>query len=169
MPDILAVHFGLCAVWCAAYKRSSILIGLVLFCGMLSKEIALLPILAWGLNDIWLMYRSEEPWKTPRWLPAVMVTLFLVVAVRWSFQVHTVLPSSFEHVPRTTFVTIGMGWFGWLVPFPHYPVRDVMGFADVVRLFGVGMVNSVLVYDSKQNGVVDCDGGDYYSVFHRFG
>ncbi len=125
LPDILAVHFGLWSVVCAEHKRSSILIGLVLLCGMLSKEIALLPILAWGVNDLWSMYRSNEPWKTPQWLPAVMGTLLLVAAIRWSFHVHTVLPGSLEHVPQTTFVTIGMGWFSWLVPFPHYPVRDV--------------------------------------------
>jgi hypothetical protein len=77
------------------------------------------------VSDLWSMYRADEPWKTPKWLPIVMVTLLLIVGVRWFFQVHTVLPSSLDNVPRTTFVTIGMGWFSWLVPFPHYPVRDV--------------------------------------------
>ena len=34
-----------------------------------------------------------------------------------------------------------------------------MGIANVVCIFRVGVVHLVLGYDSKQNGMVDCDGG----------
>ena len=125
LPDILAIHFGLWSVVWAVKKQSSVLIAGGLLCGLLSKEIALLPLLAFSLDGLWSNYREQGRWILPKWTVPVMVVLLLVGVIRWGFQVETVLPSSFEMVPRTTVLTIGMGWFSWLVPFPHYPVRDV--------------------------------------------
>ena len=125
LPDILAVHFGLWAVVFALQKRSSVLVACALLCGLLSKEIALLPLLAFALDSVWTVYREEERWNLPRWGLPVVVVFIAFGVIRVLLQVETVFPSSFETVPRTTFVTIGMGWFSWLVPFPHYPVRDV--------------------------------------------
>ena len=125
LPDILAVHFGLWAVWCARRERGSVWVGLTLMCGLLSKEIALLPLVAFGADQVWGGYRTQQKWTFPRWMPFALVALTLIAVLRTVFQVETVWPHSFETVPRTTAVTIGMGWFSWLVPFPHYPVRDV--------------------------------------------
>ena len=125
LPDILAVHFGLWAVVLAMQKRTPVLVAGALLCGLLSKEIALLPLLAFGLDSVWTSYREEGKWILPPWGVPVVIAVIAIVILRVMLQVETVLPSSFETVPRTTFVTIGMGWFSWLVPFPHYPVRDV--------------------------------------------
>lgn len=125
LPDILAVHFGLWAVAFALKERTSVLVAGALLCGLLSKEIALLPLLAFGLDSVWTAYREEGRWSMPTWGVPVVVAVIAIALLRVILQVETVLPSGFETVPRTTFVTIGMGWFSWLVPFPHYPVRDV--------------------------------------------
>ena len=106
-------------------RRSALLIATALLCGLLSKEIALLPLLAFGLDEFVSDYRKNQRWSIPSWGVPVGLVLLLVGTLRMAFHVETVLPTSFESVPRTTFVTIGMGWFSWLVPFPHYPIRDV--------------------------------------------
>ena len=125
LPDILAVHFGLWAVVCAVKRRSALLIATALLCGLLSKEIALLPLVAFGLDEFVSDYRKNQRWSIPSWGVPVGLVLLLVGTLRMAFHVETVLPTSFDSVPRTTFVTIGMGWFSWLIPFPHYPIRDV--------------------------------------------
>lgn len=125
LPDILAVHFGLWAVVFALQERNSVLVAGALLCGLLSKEIALLPLLAFGLDSVWTAHREEGKWILPTWGVPVVAAVIAIALLRVVLQVEAVLPSSFETVPHTTFMTIGMGWFSWLVPFPHYPVRDV--------------------------------------------
>ena len=125
LPDILAVHFGLWSVVWAVNGRSSVLVSGALLGGLLSKEIALLPLLALGLDTVWTAYREEGRWIVPKWGVSAIGIIIVVAVVRGAFQVETVLPYTFDTVPRTTATTIGMGWFSWLVPFPHYPVRDV--------------------------------------------
>ena len=157
LPDILAVHFGLWSVMFAVKERSAWWTAGALLCGLLSKEIALLPLLAFGLDECVSDHRKNKRWSLPSWAVPVGLVLLLVVTLRMVFQVKTVLPTSFDSVARTTFVTIGMGWFSWLVPFPHYPVRDVC-FTDVVSVCRVGVESSVLVDHSQPYGVADCDG-----------
>ena len=125
LPDILAVHFGLWSVMFAVKERSAWWTAGALLCGLLSKEIALLPLLAFGVDGFISDRLKNQRWRIPSWGVPVGLVLLLVATLRMVFQVETVLPTAFDSVPRTTLVTIGMGWFSWLVPFPHSPVRDV--------------------------------------------
>ena len=115
------MHFGLWAVVCAVKRRSAGLIAGALLCGLLSKEIAMLPLVAFGLDEFVSDRLKNQRWRIPSWGVPVSLVLLLVATLRMAFHVETVLPTAFDSVPRTTFVTIGMGWFSWLVPFPHYP------------------------------------------------
>ena len=125
LPDILAVHFGLWAVVFAGKERSVWWIAGAVLCGLLSKEISLLPLLAFAVEGCVSGYLKRRQWSVPSWAFPVGSILLLVIVLRMVLQVETVFPASFDNVPRTTLVTVGMGWFSWLVPFPHYPVRDV--------------------------------------------
>ncbi len=133
LPDILALHFALWTVY--GFNKSSPLsplspwspwwIGTCFCCGLLSKEVALIPVLVYVMDWYWSRHQQGEGFIFPRWGYSVVIPLILVLVLRMIMQVDTVWPHTFDSVPRTTLFTIGMGWFSWLNPFPHHPIRDV--------------------------------------------
>jgi len=125
LPDILAVHFGLWSVVLAVQNRHAVLISVALLCGLLSKEIAMLPLLAYGCSTVWKGSVSQKKMNVQPWIWSSGVVLVGVFTLRVYLHIETVLPSDFSTIPHTTWMTIGLGWFGWVWPFPHYPVRDV--------------------------------------------
>ncbi len=125
LPDILALHFALWTVYGLCNQWSPWWIGLSFCCGLLSKEVALIPILVYTIDWLWTRRQQGDPFVFPKWGYSIGSALIVVLGLRMIMQVHTVWPHSFDSVPRTTFFTLGMGWFSWLNPFPHYPVRDV--------------------------------------------
>ena len=113
IPDILAVHLGLWALRSAIISNIFWMI-VTLFLGVLSKEIALLPLLGWLLT---------HPKSRNLWIGFVGVSLGMLV-LRSTLGIHT------QWVPTNQMIdvswrTVGLGVWGWWFPVEHYPVRDV--------------------------------------------
>ncbi len=131
LPDILAVHFGLWAVVLVQRASSGVLVALALLVGMLCKEIAVVPIIAYGLCNLTV----SDLRRPPLWLLVSMGTIVVIWLLRRWLGVETVLPPGFDDVFWVSVRTIGAGWFGLAIPYPLVPVRDVW----VLPLWQVGL------------------------------
>lgn len=131
IPDILAVHFGL---WSLRFAIQSNLMWMMvsLLLGVLSKEIALLPVLGWLV----IHHRERQLWG------GVLIVSLMVLVLRSILGIHTQWVS-IGQMAEVSWRTIGMGVWGWWLPIEHYPVRDLWSVPTWQPSFGWFLLLSV--------------------------